>query len=227
MCFKIQHLQLVSFIYYITIYKVWFTEQILNLTFFFVYKCISRMQYQQQFVIYCALHLTRSYFHRCIVAQLRVSYSLYGSTIQKLVCRVCNIDIITTQTKVEREKDREKVRLKPRLTYHQSFPCNLTSNRSHLKSVPGLCSRRDSLKLYFTNDVARDLSFDDGILRLKFSFGWIQPQEAFCSHRFGGVAAELRLSPHVAKGARNISLCSRCVQLQYLRADSRKIIGKR
>lgn len=66
------------------------------------------MQCQQQFVIYCALHLTRSYFYRCIVAQLRLSYSLYGSTIQKLVCRVCNIDIITT--KAERERERESQR---------------------------------------------------------------------------------------------------------------------
>lgn len=80
------------------------------------------------------------------------------------------------------------------------------------------------MKLNLTNDVARDLSSDDGIFRLKFSFGWIQPQEAFRSRRFGGVAAELRLFPHVAKGER-ISLLEMC--LQYLRADPREIIGTR
>lgn len=56
MRFKIQHLQHVSFIYYITIYKVWFTEQILNFNvflFFFLESACSinnNLQYIVHFI---------------------------------------------------------------------------------------------------------------------------------------------------------------------------------
>lgn len=45
MCFRIKHFRMYN-IYYVTIYEVWFTEQILNLMVFFLWR-LSRMQYQQ------------------------------------------------------------------------------------------------------------------------------------------------------------------------------------
>lgn len=71
------------------------------------------------------------------------------------------------------------------------------------------------MKLYFTNDVARNLSSDDGILRLKFSFGWIQPRKAFCS-------VSLWLAPrsyvslfHMSRRVREY-LCSRDARLDSI-----------
>lgn len=178
------------------------------------------MLYQQRFVIYCVFHPIQAYFHRRIIAQapsILLIIQINGTKVGT-ICRVYNIDIITERRLRQREYGSN-----PDLHIIKVFRATWHQIKVIWKAFPD-CARVGTLWNYITNDVARDLSSDDGILRLKFSFGWIQPQKAFCSCCSGGIAAELRPFPHVIAKGERISLFR---ETQYLRADPREIIGMR